>query len=45
MKVLKEKIKVIDKYRGYFECRNYCDECKARSGECRLMNEVMEESK
>lgn len=42
MKPVKENIKIIDQKRGYFECKNYCDEC--RSGNCKLIKEIMGEN-
>lgn len=43
MKPVKENIKVIDASRGYFECKNYCSECK--SCNCKLIKKIMEERK
>lgn len=42
MKPVKENIKIIDQKRGYFECKNYCNECKRN---CKLVKEIMEENK
>lgn len=42
MKPVKEKIKVIDLDRGYFECNNSCDTCKKN---CKLIKKLMRSSK
>lgn len=42
-KRIKQNIKIIDGKLGYFECKNYCDECK--SGNCKLIQEVWDEYK
>lgn len=45
MKPVEENIKIIDAKRGYFECKNYCNECKANKGKCNILNKIMEENK
>jgi len=42
-KRIKENITIIDGKRGYFECSNYCDECK--NGNCELIHDVWNEYK
>ena len=42
VKPVKEKIKIIDLEREYFECNNYCDICKK---DCELIKEIIEENK
>lgn len=40
-KRIKRNIKIIDGERGYFECNNYCYECKG--GKCDLIQEMLNE--
>lgn len=42
MKPVKEKIRIIDINRGYFECKNSCNICKKN---CKLIKEIMKENK